>query len=55
MSDIMTYEEHRGNIKNAVITWVGDGNNVANSWIHAAQKFNFELRVSCPENLLPEP
>ena len=55
LSDIMTYEEHRGNIKNAVITWVGDGNNVANSWIHAAQKFNFELRVSCPENLLPEP
>ena len=53
MADIMTYEERKGSIKNAVVAWSGDGNNVATSWIHAASLFDFELRLACPESLRP--
>lgn len=53
MADVMTYEEHKGDIKGAKIAWVGDGNNVLNSWIHAAAKFGFELGIACPNELLP--
>jgi ornithine carbamoyltransferase len=53
MADVMTYEQHKGSIKGAVVTWSGDGNNVANSWIHAAAQFQFELRLACPPGLLP--
>ncbi len=49
LADILTYEEHRGSIKNKVISWVGDGNNMTNSWIQAATKFDFELRIACPK------
>ncbi len=51
MADIMTYEERVGPISNAVVTWCGDGNNVAVSWVHAAALFGFELRLACPESL----
>ena len=53
MADIMTFEEHRGSIKDKVITWSGDGNNMATSWIHAAVQFEFELRLAVPEELPP--
>ncbi len=53
MADVMTYEEHKGPIAGAVVAWSGDGNNVANSWIHAAAHFKFELRLACPEALSP--
>ncbi len=53
MADVMTFEEHRGGIKDQVITWSGDGNNMATSWIHAATRFGFELRLACPEILAP--
>lgn len=53
MADILTYEEHKGNIAGAKIAWLGDGNNVATSWIQAAVKFNFSLRLACPKELLP--
>jgi ornithine carbamoyltransferase len=53
MADIMTYEQHKGAIGGAVIAWSGDGNNVANSWIHAAAQFKFELRLACPDGLAP--
>jgi ornithine carbamoyltransferase len=53
MADVMTFEEHRGPIKGKRITWSGDGNNMATSWIHAAAMFDFELNVACPEMLLP--
>ena len=53
MADIMTYEEHKGSIKGAVIAWSGDGNNVATSFIHAAAQFGFELRLACPKGLEP--
>ncbi|MCW8836126.1 MAG: ornithine carbamoyltransferase [Rhodospirillales bacterium] len=53
MADILTFEEHRGPIDGRVVTWVGDGNNMATSWIHAASKFNFELRLACPGEFAP--
>jgi ornithine carbamoyltransferase len=53
MADVMTFEEHRGPIQGKRITWSGDGNNMATSWIHAAAMFDFELNVACPEILLP--
>ncbi len=53
MADIMTYEEHKGPIKGAVVAWSGDGNNVATSWIHASAQFDFELRLACPPSLHP--
>jgi ornithine carbamoyltransferase len=53
MADVMTFEEHRGAIENKVVTWSGDGNNMAASWIHAAVRFGFELRLACPEQLVP--
>ena len=53
MADIMTFEEHRGNIEGRTIAWIGDGNNVSHSWIHAATKFQFILRLACPASLQP--
>ena len=54
MADVMTFEEHRGPISGRVIAWSGDGNNVARSWIHAAVRFGFELRLACPVSLSPD-
>ena len=48
MADIMTFEEHRGSIRGRTLAWTGDGNNVANSWIHAAQRFDFNLNIRLP-------
>ncbi|MEX0759963.1 MAG: ornithine carbamoyltransferase, partial [Tistlia sp.] len=53
MADVMTFEEHRGPIAGKVIAWSGDGNNMATSWIHAAVRFDFELRLACPKQLQP--
>ena len=55
MADVMTFEEHRGPIRDRTLAWVGDGNNVANSWVHAAQRFDFKLRLACPAELAPRP
>ncbi len=49
MADVMTFEEHRGPIAGQVVAWVGDGNNVACSWIEAAVRFGFTLRIATPE------
>lgn len=54
MADIQTFEEHLGPITGRTIAWVGDGNNVAVSWMHAAVKFGFKLRLACPKELYPE-
>jgi len=51
MADVMTFEEHRGPIRDRTLAWVGDGNNMANSWVHAAQRFDFGLRLACPAEL----
>ena len=55
MADILTFEEHRGRIEGKTIAWCGDANNVLTSWIHAAQRFNFTLRVAAPTDLPPAP
>ncbi|MGQ0662428.1 MAG: ornithine carbamoyltransferase [Pseudomonadota bacterium] len=53
MADVMTYEEHRGTIAGRSVAWSGDGNNMAISWIQAAAKFDFALRLACPDALRP--
>ena len=54
MSDILTFEEIKGNIKNKTITWLGDGNNnMSNSFIEASAKFGFKLNIGCPEKYKP--
>jgi len=50
LSDIMTIIEHKGGYQNVKIAWVGDGNNVANSWVNAASVLGLNLMVACPEN-----
>ena len=55
MADVMTFEEHKGPISGRRIAWVGDGNNMATSWIHAAGQLDFELRIACPPELAPSP
>ena len=51
MADILTFQEHRGSIENKSVAWVGDGNNVATSWLHASTKFGFKLRIATPKSL----
>jgi ornithine carbamoyltransferase len=53
MADILTYEEHRGHIAGRTLAWIGDGNNVCSSYIHAAQPFGFRLRIACPDAYRP--
>ena len=55
LSDIMTIIEHKGGYKNIKIAWVGDGNNVVNSWINAASILGLDLVVACPENYSVNP
>ncbi|MBL8567395.1 MAG: ornithine carbamoyltransferase [Hyphomicrobiaceae bacterium] len=54
MADLQTFEEHRGPIAGKSVAWLGDGNNVAMSWMHAAVKFGFTLKLACPQELMPE-
>ncbi|MCP4722729.1 MAG: ornithine carbamoyltransferase, partial [Desulfobacteraceae bacterium] len=49
LSDIMTIIEHKGGYENVKIAWVGDGNNVANSWVNAASVLGLDLRLACPD------
>ena len=53
MADVMTFEEHRGDIAGKRIAWCGDGNNMSRSWVEAAARFDFELRLACPTELAP--
>lgn len=55
MADVMTFEERLGPIEGKTVVWSGDGNNMATSWIHAAVRFGFELRLACPAGLSPPP
>ncbi|MDH3367494.1 MAG: ornithine carbamoyltransferase, partial [Gemmatimonadota bacterium] len=54
LADVMTMQEAFGGWQGRVVAWVGDGNNVANSWLHAAGVLGFELRVACPEGYEPD-
>jgi ornithine carbamoyltransferase len=54
LADVMTFEEHRGPIKGKTIAWSGDANNVLTSWLHAAERFEFRVRVATPPELKPK-
>jgi ornithine carbamoyltransferase len=54
MADVMTFEEKRGPIRGRTVAWTGDANNVLASWMHAAQRFDFRLRVATPAELKPK-
>lgn len=53
MADVMTFEEHRGPIRGKRVAWMGDGNNVAQSFLHAAASFGFDFTFSGPAQLDP--
>ncbi len=53
LSDLLTIQEKRGSLENLQVAWVGDGNNVAHSWIEAAARIGFALRLACPQGYLP--
>ncbi|MFL2662570.1 MAG: ornithine carbamoyltransferase [Alphaproteobacteria bacterium] len=54
LADIMTLEEKFPNVNKLNLCWVGDGNNVCNSWIHLTKHYNFNLAISCPEGCFPD-
>jgi ornithine carbamoyltransferase len=54
-ADIYTYIEHRGSIEGRIVAWIGDGNNMCNTWIQAAQIFGFTLKIATPEGYGVEP
>ena len=54
LADMQAYQEARGPIKGATVTWVGDGNNMCHSYINAARQFDFKLNIACPEGYDPQ-
>jgi len=54
LADMQTWFEHRGDIAGRTVAWIGDGNNMCHSYIHAAQRFGFQLRAACPEGYEPD-
>ncbi len=55
LADMQTFIERRGELRGKVVAWIGDGNNMCNSYIDAARQFNFQLRIACPEGYDPGP
>jgi ornithine carbamoyltransferase len=53
LADILTMQEHLGGFEGKRVAWIGDGNNMANSWLDAAALLGFELRLACPEGFEP--
>jgi ornithine carbamoyltransferase len=53
LADVLTFIEKKGQIRDARVAWIGDGNNVCHSWIHAAYKFGFDLQLACPQGYYP--
>ena len=53
LADLLTIKEAFGTVEGRVVAWIGDGNNMANSWIEAAALLGFELRLACPEGYEP--
>ena len=54
LADIQTFVEYRGSIEGKTVAWVGDGNNMCNSWINAASILNFKLNIACPVGYEPQ-
>ena len=55
LADLLTVQENFGDVSKRVVAWIGDGNNMAHSWIEAAAVLGFELRLACPEGYDPDP
>lgn len=56
MADLQTVQEEFGpELRGRVVAWIGDGNNMANSWLNGAHRFGFSLRLACPEGYDPDP
>jgi ornithine carbamoyltransferase len=54
LADVMTFEEHRGPIRGKTVAWAGDASNVLASWMHAAERFEFQLNIATPSELGPK-
>ena len=54
LADLQTFWEHRGDITGKTVSWVGDGNNMCQSYINAARQFDFKLNIACPEGFEPD-
>jgi ornithine carbamoyltransferase len=54
LADLLTVRQHLGGIDGRKVAWIGDGNNMANSWINAAYRFGFDLTLACPEGYEPD-
>lgn len=53
LADVQTFVEHRGSPQGKTVAWVGDGNNMCNSYINAAKQWDFELKIACPKGFEP--
>ncbi len=54
LADMQTWYEHRGPMQGKTVAWIGDGNNMCNSYINAAMQYDFTLRIACPEGFEPK-
>ncbi|OIO69061.1 MAG: ornithine carbamoyltransferase [Zetaproteobacteria bacterium CG12_big_fil_rev_8_21_14_0_65_55_1124] len=54
LADVFTFEEHRGSIQGKTVAWIGDGNNMAHSWINGSVSFGYKLNIACPEGYSPD-
>ena len=55
LADMQTFSEQRGSIKGKTVAWIGDGNNMCNTYLQAAVQFDFQLHIACPEGYEPNP
>jgi len=54
LADVFTFEEHRGCIRGKTVAWIGDGNNMAHSWINGSVAFGYTLNIACPKDYSPD-
>ncbi|WP_373063120.1 ornithine carbamoyltransferase [Gemmatimonas sp.] len=54
LADVLTIQQHLGDVRGKTVAWIGDGNNMANSWIEAAAHLGFTLKLACPEGFDPD-
>jgi len=54
LADVFTFEEHRGSIMGKTVAWIGDGNNMAHSWINGSVSFGYKLNIACPDGYCPD-
>ena len=55
MADILTIQEHRGHLEDLKVVYIGDGNNIVNSWLRLSQRIPFHFVCACPEKYMPDP